>query len=105
MAAHDTLFIATMPGAQDTKRPKAKKKTPKNGKAAAMPSLAAPAFPKVQQYKEPPPRTQQEQLVDDVQHERRMATRDWVAGRMSTRKHNQVHTRAKQVIKGSKRGS
>ena len=33
MAAHDTLFIATMPGAQDTKRPKAKKKTPKNGKA------------------------------------------------------------------------
>jgi hypothetical protein len=102
--AGTSLFITAEPGAQDKKRPKATKKTPKNGKAAPMPALATPAFSQMQQYSEPKPRTQKEQLVDDVQHERRMATRDWVAGRMSDAKHAKVHSRAKQALKGMKMG-
>jgi hypothetical protein len=52
------------------------------------------------EMKEPSPAMKITKAAHDEKH---TATRDWVAGRMSTRKHSQVHSRANHVIKHPER--
>ena len=50
------------------------------------------------EMKEPTPAMK---VKEDAHSEKRMATRDWVAGRISTKKHKQIHSRANHVIKNA----
>lgn len=52
------------------------------------------------EMKEPTPAMKYVKAAHD---EKEKATRDWVAGRMSTKKHQQVHSRANHVIKHPER--
>jgi hypothetical protein len=52
------------------------------------------------EMKEPTPAMK---AVEDAHHEKRAATREWVAGRMSSRKHKEVHARANHIIKHPQR--
>lgn len=40
-------------------------------------------------------------MKEDAHSAKRMATRDWVEGRISTTKHNQIHKRANHVMKNA----
>jgi hypothetical protein len=50
------------------------------------------------ELKEPTPAMK---ITKAAQEEKHYATRDWIAGRISTRKHNQIHARAKHAIKNA----
>lgn len=48
------------------------------------------------EMKEPSPAMKMKKAAQDEKH---YATRDWVAGRISTKKHKMIHSRANHVIK------
>lgn len=48
-------------------------------------------------------RVSEKQMVKEhAKHEKRRATEDWIAGRMSTKDHNAVHARADHVLSGKR---
>ena len=96
-----SLLITAAPGEQDSKKGRTSSKTPKKNAVKAKPVTAPVQFPTPTPYKEPSPA---EQLKSDMDYSKRSATRRWVEGDISTAKHNQVHARAKQVLKGMKVG-
>lgn len=82
-------------------KPSKKHKSPKKG---GEPATTGGPHTQVgeldDEMKEPSPAMK---AVEDAHHEKRMATRDWIAGRMSTKKHTQVHSRANHIIKHPER--
>jgi hypothetical protein len=48
-------------------------------------------------YKEP---TDGERIKDEAKHQKRRATEDWIAGRITTKEHGAVHERAQHVLHG-----
>jgi hypothetical protein len=75
-------------------------KTPTMLGVLSVPTKMAKTVEQVPQgkpYKEPTP---QQMKVDAAHRAHRGVVEDWVAGKVSTQKVNQSHTRLKKVVKG-----
>jgi len=82
-------------------KPAKKHKVPKTlGEKAAKGGTHTQVGELDDEMKEPTPAMR---AVEDAHMEKRHATREWVAGRMTTRKHKDVHSRANHIIKHPER--
>lgn len=95
------MGISKLPKAQDKKRA-VKPKTRKNGghtvtKGEKSVTSQGQQHGELASYKPP---TDRQLIREHAKGAMRMATNDWVAGRISTKKHEKVHERAKHVISG-----
>lgn len=85
-------------GAAPAKKAAPKKATPVGVNVTDGPPVGA--NPMIAPYKPP---TMVQRMKDTAQHAKVNATRDWVEGRISTKRHEQAHARANHVIKNAGR--
>lgn len=73
---------------------------PKRGKRGedSMPSPNGPTQHGEMSSSQSPEPTEKEKLNDDIQYQKRNATRDWVAGRITTADHKAIHDRANHAL-------
>jgi hypothetical protein len=82
--------ISKTPKGQDKKRAK-------KSKGEASVTEPQQQHGEVASYKEP---TDGQKIKTQAKYEKRRATEDWVAGRMTTQDHKAVHERANHVLAG-----
>ena len=82
--------------------PKKEVKSRKSQKGGTM-QFGAPAAPSVVDTYKPPSLGQR--MKETANYAKLDATRDWVAGKISTKKHAQAHARANEVITNTSRFS
>jgi len=92
------LFNSVTPKGQDKKRARKPKpnKTTLGEKAVTEP---AQQHGEVASAKAP---TETHRLKEEARYQKRRATEDWIAGRVTTQHHNQVHARANHVLSNKK---
>lgn len=84
-------------------KPKREMKSRKSQKGGSITvGAAAPAPEMAKPYKPP---TFGQRMKETANYAKLDATRDWVAGKISTKKHDQAHARANEVIGNTRRFS
>lgn len=86
--------ISIMLGASNAKTARGPKTTTKRGE----PGSGATQHGELPGSEEPKP-SEKEKLHDEIQYQKRNATRDWVAGRITTADHKAIHDRANHAMK------
>lgn len=96
-----TQVLSIVAHAGKTAKTKAEPKSRKAQKGGSI-TVGAPTAAVEKPYKPP---TLGQRMKETANYAKLDATRDWVAGRISTKKHDQAHARANEVIGNTRRFS